>query len=130
MKVNSAIKIDTKSVDDFCTKYIHFLRPLHRLPDKEIEVLAHLVKYWLILEKQLHKERLINDALYGKEITKKIVEECNIKVSNYRVIISSLRRKGIIDNRTIDKMYIPKVANLKKGECYKHLILLNWDYDI
>lgn len=115
MSVNTNIvRIPSKS-KHFFRYWFEFLRPFHKLTDREIDVITALVQERFNLSKVIFDEDLLDQVVLGEETRKKIMEECNLKYSHFQIIMGKLRANKLIINNKINRKYIPNIEKDAKG---------------
>tara|TARA_R110000851_G_scaffold71614_3_gene159203 strand:+ start:5902 stop:6315 length:414 start_codon:yes stop_codon:yes gene_type:complete len=100
----------------FFMYWLQFLKPYHKLRDKEIEMLSLFLNKRYELSKKITDEDILDTMLFDKRIKDQIKEEMNY--SNHQVfnnMLSSLRTKGVIVNGKINKGLIPELTGLGKN---------------
>lgn len=96
----------------FFMYWLQFLKPYHKLRDKEIEMLSLFLNKRYELSKKITDDDLLDTMLFDKNIKDQIREE--MSYSNHQVfnnMLSSLRTKGVIVNGKINKGLIPQLAD-------------------
>lgn len=106
--INNCIRIPTSLSTDFFKLWMDYLTPLHHLTDNERNLAAAFLKERLNLEKKFNDKAWLNRALFNKETTTKIKEECGISTAYYQVLLSKLRKVGFFKDEGINPIYIPK----------------------
>ena len=124
--VNNAIRIPTSLDGNFFKRYIEFLSPLHHLTSREQEVLAALLKVRFeysdaIKDDALLDEYIMSDTAKAK-VRAKVKEECGVSDALFNVILSKLRKIGIIKDGRFKINIIPK--KLHKDDKFFTLVLL------
>lgn len=109
-KPNNIVRIPFKSLKVFFKYWFTFLKPFHNLSAREIDVIASFVKQRYELSKVIQDEELLNDVVMSNDIKKKVREECNITPQNFQVIMSGLRKRGVIKDNKINKRFIPNIG--------------------
>lgn len=120
-KINNVIKIPTSINGRFFKYWFDFLRPFHKLTEKETEVIACLVKERYNLSKVIKDSEILDRVTMGEETRRKVREECNINLPYFQVIIGKLRKTGVIVDGKINPRYIP---NIIEDNNQFHLLLL------
>lgn len=111
-KVNNVIALSqTPLGKDFFKWWFIFLRPLHHLTDREIDIIAALTKYRYELSKKINDEELLDSVLMSEDIKKKIVEECGITAPHYQVILGKLRKSKVVIGNKINPKLIPNIRD-------------------
>lgn len=124
---NNVLRIPSKTSDAFFKYWVMFLKPFHKLTDREIDIVACFLKHRHELSKVI-KDPDILDRVTLEEVTrKKVMQECNITLSYFTVLLSKLRKRQIIVDGRINPRFIP---NIREDEKNFQLLLLfnNFDY--
>lgn len=111
----------------FFRVWLEFLKPLHRLPKREITVLAALLQRRFELSRTIMDDNMLDKVLFTDEVKKGIVEMLGISPGNFQATLTSLRKASVIINNTISKRYIPSLEY--GGESYKLLLNFKISYD-
>lgn len=114
-KINNVISIPTSIEGKFFRYWFEFTKPIHKLSEREIEVIAAFVKYRYELENKIQDKELLDNIIMNKDTKAKIREECNLTVSHFGIIMAKLKKAKIIENNKINPRFIPKIKN-DKGE--------------
>lgn len=120
MKYSNVIRVPT-TIDSFFKLWLEFLRPFHKLTERELDVAACLLKNRYKLSKVIFDPDILDKVVMSSETKEKIMEECGITITHYRVILGRLARNKIIVNGKINPRFIPNVVE-DKGNF--HLLLL------
>ena len=119
-KVNNVIGLSQSPLgDEFFKCWFIFLRPLHHLTDREIDVIASFTKHRYELSKVITDSSLLDTVLMSEETKRKVREECNITLQHFQVILGSLRKNKVIVNNRINPKFIP---SLKEDSDYLTLM--------
>lgn len=108
-KPDSLIRIPCKSVNGFFKHWFRFLKPLHKLTDREIDVIACFATQRYELSKVIQDENILDKYTMNSDTKKKVREECGISLQNFQVIMSNLRKHKIILDNRINPIYIPNL---------------------
>jgi hypothetical protein len=84
--------------------------PLHNLGKTERGVLAELLYYRYLLGQEVTNEELLNKLLFDYETKNKICESLDIPKSRMALVLTTLRKEGIVKGRTLNKSYIPELS--------------------
>ncbi len=107
---NSVTKIPCTLLN-FFKYWLQFTSPLHRLQKKEIEVFAYILKKRYELSYMIADDNLIDSYLFSTDIRKQMCDESGEKVANFQVILSKLRKQGVITSENkINKKFIPLLS--------------------
>ena len=107
-KVDSVIKIPT-TLDDFFRYWFEFLRPFHKLTDREIDVISAFSKHRYELSKVIKDKDILDKVTMSEDIKKKVREECNITLPHFQVIMGKLRKSKVIIDGKINQKFIPNI---------------------
>lgn len=117
---NNIIRIPTSLEGKFFKYWLEFLKPIHRLTDREIEVVELFLKKRYQLSKVVTDKELLEKVAMSEDVKKEIREELGITLAHFQVIMSKLRKnKVIIDNR-LNKKFMPNLT--KKGDTFTLLL--------
>lgn len=114
-KVNNVITIPTSIEGKFFRYWLEFLRPFHKLTDRESDVLAALLKHRHDLSKVINDQDILNKVLFSEDIKKKVRDECNITQAYFQVIMTKLKKNKLVDNGRINPKFIPRVVEDAKN---------------
>lgn len=115
-KVNNVIGLSqTPLGDNFFKYWFIFLKPLHHLSDREIDVIASFTKQRYYLSKVISDEKLLDEVLMGEEVKRKVREDCNISLAHFQVIMGKLRKNKVIVNNKINPKLIPNIEEDAKS---------------
>ena len=129
MKFNNVIEVTKK---DKFRYWLEFINPIFGLSNKEITVLAYLLKHYFEIRKKFD-EKSANTLLFSTEYRKIVKKDIGISNDNYfDVLLNKLKKhkavlvSGDYDNRKteLNQKIIPKIDN--KG-MLNLLILFNDD---
>lgn len=100
MQKRSNFNVKTLRVDEklFFQRWLEFLKPYHKLRQKEIELLALFLYKRHKLQKVIRDEKILNKMLFDTESRKEIRDELNYSSSQVlNNMISSLRSKKVLE---------------------------------
>ena len=97
-KINNVITIPTSLEGKFFKYWFDFLRPYHKLTDREIDVIASFVKHRYQLSKVIKDQELLNRVAMSEDTKRKVREDCNISQAYFQVILTKLKKSKVIDN--------------------------------
>lgn len=121
-KPNNIVTVPTKMGTEFFRWWCVFLHPFIELTDREIDVVASFLNQRYELSKKISDQSIIDTLLMGDEVRKKILEECHITKQHLYVVMSNLRKNGVIINNTINPRLIPNIRHTDT-DCFQLLIL-------
>lgn len=89
-RVSSLISIPCKDLKSFFRYWMAFLTPIHHLTPKVIEVAASMLEQRHELSKSISNDEILDKYLMSEEIRQKIMDDCDIKLAHYHVIVGKL----------------------------------------
>ena len=116
----NVISIPTSLEGKFFKYWLEFLRPIHKLTNREIEVVELFLKNRYKLSKVVSDEELLDKIAMGEDVKKEIRETLGITLEHFQVIMSKLRKNNVIVNNKLNRKFIP---NLVKGDNTFYLLL-------
>lgn len=121
-KPNNIIPIVTTPDADFFTWWCTFLRPFVSLSEKEVKIVACFLRHRWELSKRIQDPAIVDTFLMGEEVKQKIIKECNMTLKHLYVVMSNLRKHGIIVNNVLNPRIIPNIRQDDNG--YFQLLIL------
>ena len=120
-KANNIVRISTLLDGKFFRYWFEFLRPFHKLTDREIDVISAFSKHRYELSKVIKDKDIVDKVTMSEDIKKKVREECNITLPHFQVIMGKLRKSKVIIDGKINQKFIP---NIDEESGYFQLMLL------
>lgn len=108
-KANNVIRIPTSLKGTFFRRWFEFLRPYHKLTDREIDVITSFVKYRYELSKVIKDQNILDKVTMSEDTKRKVREECNITLPHFQVIMGKLRKNQVIIDGKINPRFIPNI---------------------
>ena len=109
MSKNTNIVRVTPNKSKFFRYWFEFLQPFHKLPPREMDVIACFLKQRYELSKVIKDEDLLDKVVFSDDVKKKVREECNIKTQHFQVIMSKLKKHKLIEGNKFNKKFIPNI---------------------
>ena len=101
--VNSALDIG------FFYKWLSFLTPFHHLTKLEMTVLASFLNKRHNLAQLVRDELVLDNLLKSIDTRKEIRDEIGLTTGQFNIMVSKLKKSGVMKNNKIDKHYIPNI---------------------
>lgn len=120
VRPNNIVRVPCK-VEDFFRYWFEFLKPFHKLTNREIDVIASFVKQRYELSKAITDDKLLDRVTMSEETKRKVREECHMELPHFQVIMGKLRKNNVIVDGKINPRFIP---NLKGEDNMFQLLLL------
>ena len=99
------------TVDQFFKYWLLFIHPLHKLPAREIDILALILSKRHELSKYIIDEAQIDKFLFSTEIRSEIINSNDISKNTFQVTLSALRKAGVIlEDNTLNKRFVPDLS--------------------
>lgn len=103
-----SIQTDSRTVFMY---WLEFLKPYHKLANKEVEALSILLYYRWELSKEVSNIALVDKLLFSSEVRLKVREDLGgMKSGVFNNLLTTLRKKGVLskDNKIIPAL-IPNI---------------------
>ena len=108
-KVNNALRLPTSLDGNFFKLWIEFLRPLHKLTNREIDVIASFIKHRYTLSKAISDAAILDRITLSKDTQKEVIKDCGITLQYLQTTMSKFRKNGVIVNGRINPKFIPNI---------------------
>ena len=108
-KVNNALRIPTSLDGSFFKLWIEFLRPLHKLTNREIDVIASFIKHRYTLSKAISDAAILDRITLSKDTQKEVIKDCGITLQYLQTTMSKFRKNGVIVNGRRNPKFIPNI---------------------
>lgn len=108
-KPNNIVRIPCSLDISFFKYWFMFLKPFHKLTDREIDVIATFVKYRYELSKVIKDNEILDKVTMSEDTKRKVREECNLALPHYQVIMGKLRKNKVIIDGKINPRFIPNI---------------------
>lgn len=122
-KPNNVISIPT-SFDNFFKYWFNFLKPFHKMTDREIDVISALLRKRYALSKVVQDRVLLEKITLSDDTKREVREECGLSPAHFQLILSKLKKKGAISDSGINPKFIPKLTD--KGDHFQLLLLFTF----
>lgn len=100
-----------------------FQRPLVNLTDKELKVVASLLRHRYELSKKIPDQDILDKLTMSREVAEEVIKDCNMSKQHLYVIMSGLKKKKVItENGLIEPKLIPNIRATDNG-CFQYLLL-------
>lgn len=126
-KINNVINVPSSTEDKFFRYWLEFLKPYHRLTDRESDVMASFLKQRFELSKVVSDQEILNKLTMSEDTKKKVREECGITQAHFQVIMTKLKKNNIIYNGRINPKFIPRVE--KDTNTFQLLLLFDTQWN-
>lgn len=122
-KINNVITIPASTEGSFFRYWFEFLRPFHKLTDREMDVISSFAKQRYLLSKIVDDQEILNKLMMSDDTKKKVREDCNISQAHFQVIMTKLKKIKIIENGSINPKFIPRLD--KDSDTFQLLLSFN-----
>lgn len=109
-KANNVVRIPCSLDGSFFRYWFLFLKPFHKLTDREIDVITAFVKHRYELSKVIKDDEILDKVVMSEDTKRKVREECNITLPHFQVIMGKLRGSKVIVDGKINPRFIPNVV--------------------
>lgn len=122
-KINNVITIPASLEGSFFRYWFEFLKPFHKLTDREMDVVASFVKHRYALSKVVSDQELLNKLTMSDDTKRKVREDCNMSQAHFQVIMTELKKSKVIENGRINPKFIPRLDE----DSNNFMLLLSFD---
>lgn len=120
-KANNVVRIPCSLDGSFFRYWFMFLKPFHKLTDREIDVITSFVKHRYELSKVIKDNDILDKVVMSEDTKRKVREECDITLPHFQVIMGKLRSSKVIIDGKINPRFIP---NIEEEDGFFKLLLL------
>ena len=110
IRIKSNPKLKMSPEGDFFRYWVEFLRPLHELTKREMDVLAEFLKVRYNLSREIINSDRLDRVLMSEETKREIRRTCGISAKHFQVIMSKFRKNGVIRDGKIHLNLIPTIT--------------------
>lgn len=114
-KPNNAIALKSSLSGKFFRMWLEFLRPFHKLTERETDVMAAFLKERFELSKVVSDQEVLNKLTMSEDTKRKVRDDCNISQTHFQVIMAKLKKSKIIKDGKIEPKFIPRVQHDAKS---------------
>lgn len=119
---NNLIKVPVTSKKDFFKWWCIFLRPFVNLTNREIDVVSSFLKQRWELSKIVSDPAILDAMVMSDDTKKKVMEECNITLQHFYVVMSNLRKHKVLKGTIINPRLIPNIRETD-NDCFELRII-------
>ena len=105
--------------------YLLITKPIHKLPDKRIELLTEILHLYTVERKNFVRESDTWKSVFSKDNRANIRDALDMPKQIFENYLYELRKKGVIVNNTIHPNYNPII----EGECKGLEVTFRFDID-
>ena len=120
---NSVLRIPCSLSGSFFRYWFMFLKPFHKLTNREIDVITAFVKHRYELSKVIKDDVILDKVTMSEDVKKQVREECGIAFQHFQVIMSNLRKNKVIENGKINPKFIPNIT--EENGMFKLMLLFD-----
>lgn len=125
---DKVLMIPCQSLQGFFEQWFNLLKPVHKLSNKEIQLIATIVRFRYELSLKITDKELLDEVLMSTDTKQKIREACGISKQSYQVSMFKLKKAKVLisDDKDDDgpKLYKvnPKLIPSFNGKDFKLLL--------
>lgn len=108
--VNNVIRIPT-SLKKFFRFWFEFLKPFHKLTDREIDVITAFTYERHLLSKVISDSDILDKVVMSEDVKDKVREELELSLAYFQVIMGKLRKNKVIIDNKINPRFIPNITD-------------------
>lgn len=110
MQENINIQNSEVSLENFFRMWLVILQPFLKLRNKELELLSKLLYHRYLISLEVKNKEMLDELLFSNKVKKQIMKELDLPEHGYNNLLSSLRKKQIIIDKSINKQIIPVIT--------------------
>ena len=110
MQENINIQNSEVSLENFFRMWLIILQPFLKLRNKELELLSKLLYHRYLISLEVKNKEMLDELLFSNKVKKQIMKELDLPEHGYNNLLSSLRKKQIINDKSINKQVIPVIT--------------------
>lgn len=108
-KVNNVVTVPASLKGKFFRYWVEFLKPLHKLTDREMDVVASFLRHRHELSSAINDPVILDKVTFSEDTRKKVREECGLSQIHLQVIMTKLKKSKVIIDGKINPKFIPKL---------------------
>ena len=108
---------------DFFQLWVEFLKPVHKLTNREMDVLAVFLKRRYELGKVITDADVLDRVLMSEETKLGIRKECDVSPKHFQVIMARFRKNGVVKD---NKIFLPLIPTIT-GEGVGLMVYFSFD---
>ena len=124
-KNSNVARIPTSLNDNFFEIWLSFLKPLHKLTNREMALLGAFLKKRHELSYSISDDRILDSYLMSEDIRKEIRESGGFTANHMQYLLSKFNKMGVVKGESINKKFIPNVSIGSDG--YK--LIINFEFN-
>lgn len=109
-KNNINIQNIKNSKEQFFKTWLIILQPFLKLRNKELDLLAKLLYHRYLISIEVKNKDMLDELLFSIKIKKQIIAELKIPEHAYNNLLSCLRKKKLIVDKSINNKIIPVIT--------------------
>ncbi len=110
MQENINIQNSEVNLENFFRMWLVILQPFLKLRNKELELLSKLLYHRYLISLEVKNKEMLDELLFSNKVKKQIMKEIDLPEHGYNNLLSSLRKKQIINDKSINKQVIPVIT--------------------
>lgn len=115
IRIQSNAKLKMSPDGDFFRAWVEFLKPVHNLTNREMDVLALFLKERHELSKVITDSDVLDSVLMSEGTKRKIRERCGVSPKHFQVIMCKFRKNRVVVDNKIFLNLIPLVTTEGAG---------------
>lgn len=109
MKKPNNVVLINESKESFFRRWLDFLRPFHKLTDRECDVAAAFIRLRWELSKSINDPDILDRVLMSNDSKKQVRDMSGVTLQHFQVIMSKLKKNGLIVDDKINPKFIPNI---------------------
>lgn len=106
---NHIVKVPSSLDTSFFKYWLMFLRPFHKMTEREMQIAAEFLKQRHLLSKDITNQSLLDEVVLNSDTKKKIIQTCGLSYANFQIVLGNLKKAKFIVNNKINMKFIPHI---------------------
>lgn len=112
---DNIIRIPASVDTNFFRYWVEFLRPIHHLTEREMDVLAIVLRERHELSKVILDEDIIGERLFSSQTKARMREALDMSQQHLQIILGKFKQIGLIEDDKVNGKLIPKLNEDSSG---------------
>lgn len=114
-KPNNIVTVPVGEGSSFFRWWCTFLQPFVNFTERELDLVAEFLHQRFELSKVISDPAVLDSMTMSEATKNKVIEACGVSKEHFYVIMSRLRKSGIIVNGIINPRLIPNIRQEDNG---------------
>lgn len=117
MKTGKKVAVFKTEKKSSILQFLMITKPMHKLTSQEINVLGLIIYEYLINKENFKRDEDLWKYVFDYDTKQKIKDELNMGNPVFQNILTSLRKKKVLQNNRVVPLYVPNIE--KNDEAFE-----------